>query len=201
MDLVLQLVHQHAHAAPFLVFGLLMLAGLNVPISEDALILASALLATEHHDLLVSLFVALYSGAYLSDLVCYWLGRRFGPRLWRLPGFSRVVPFRHVHGLGHFYTRYGVGVLLVGRFIPFGVRNGLLLTAGLGRMPFLRLAVTDLVAATVSCSFYFWLYYTYGRSVVRAVADSQIALFFAAAVVILVLLVRRYLLKRLDQAG
>lgn len=201
MDSILELVNQHAHAAPYIVFGLLMLAGLNLPVSEDALILASALLATKHPDLLPALFLAVYSGAYLSDLVCYGLGRRFGPRLWRLKVFDRLVPFRHVHGVGRFYSRYGVGVLLVGRFIPFGVRNALLLTAGLGRMPFWRLALTDLVAATLSCSFYFWLYYSYGLTVVGAVADSQLALFAVALAAVAFILVRRYMLKRLDQAG
>lgn len=201
MDFLLELVLQHADMAPFFVFGLLLLAGLNVPISEDALILGSALLAAERPHLLVPLFVAIYSGAYLGDLVCYGIGRRFGPKLWKLPGFERVVPFRHVHAIGNFYARYGAGVLLVGRFIPFGVRNVLLLTAGLGRMPFWRLALVDLLAATVSCSFYFWLYYSYGLPVVRAVSDSQLALFAVAIAVAALVLARRYLLGRLQRAS
>lgn len=200
MDTVLALVHQHADYAPWIVFGLLMLAGLNIPVSEDAMILGSALLATERPDLLVELFFAVYAGAYLSDLVCYGLGRRFGPSLWRLPGFERVVHKKHIKTLSQFYARWGVWVLLVGRFIPFGVRNGLLLTAGLGRLHFGRLAAVDLIAATMSCGFYFWLYFSYGRAVVDAVARSQLALFGIVAVVVILLIVRSRLMKRLDKA-
>jgi membrane protein DedA with SNARE-associated domain len=88
--------------------------------------------------------------------------------------------------------------LLVGRFIPFGVRNGLLLTAGLGRMSFVRLATVDLVAATLSCGFYFWLYFTYGRAAVSAVAESQLALFIAVGAVVALLLARRFLWRKVD---
>jgi membrane-associated protein len=199
MDSALALVHQHADAAPLVVFLLLMLAGFNVPVSEDAVILASALLANERRDLLVPLFLAVYAGAYLGDLVCYSLGRRFGPALWRIPGFERLVPWRHVESLQGFYRRYGMGVLLLGRFVPFGVRNALLLTAGLGRMPRLRLALVDLVAATLSCGSYFWLYFSYGREVLGAVARSQVALFAVVIVVVALVLTRKWLTRRLER--
>lgn len=198
MEDLIQFVHLHADSAPWIVFGLLMLAGLNIPVSEDAMILCSALLATERPDLTVSLFIALYAGAYLSDLVCYWMGRTVGPRLWSLPLFERVVPRSHVQALKRFYDRYGMRVLLIGRFIPFGVRNGLLLTAGLSKMSFVRLALVDLLAATLSCSFYFWLYMTYGRLVIQAVATSQLALLAVAGVVVALLLLRRRFMRRLE---
>ena len=36
----------------------------------------------------------------------------------------------------NYYTKYGVVTLLIGRFIPFGVRNCLFVTAGIGKMRF-----------------------------------------------------------------
>jgi membrane-associated protein len=199
MESVLALVQQHAELAPFVVFGLLVLAGFNLPISEDAMILGSALLASERPDLLPQLLLAVYAGAYLGDLICYTLGRRFGPALWRIPGFERLVPARYVLKLSTFYTRYGVWLLLVGRFVPFGVRNALLLTAGLGRMPFWRLALTDLVAATFSCGASFWLYFTYGQVVVEKIAQSQLALLAGAACVIALFMARKRLVGRLER--
>lgn len=199
MDSLVVLVHQHADLAPWIVFGLLLLAGFNVPISEDAVIFGSALIASERVDLLVPLLVALYSGAVLGDLVCYGIGRRFGPRLWKLQVFERLVPWRHVQGLGRFYQRYGVAVLLVGRFVPFGVRNALLLTAGLGRLPFLRLVGVDLVAAMGSCGASFFLYLTYGRAALELVARSQVGLAVLVGVVVLALVARKLLLRRLDR--
>jgi len=198
MHSLIDLVTQNAEYAPFIVFGLLILAGFNVPISEDAMVLASALLATQRPNLLWPLFIAVYSGAYLSDLICYGLGRRFGPALWRLPGFEKVVPRRHIENLSKFYERYGVLTLFVGRFIPFGVRNGLLLTAGLGGMQFSRLALADLGAATISCSFYFWLYYTFGEHMIDAVRKSNYAIIALVVVVVVVLALRKRLMQRLE---
>ena len=198
MQSLTDLITQHAEYAPWIVFGLLILAGFNVPISEDAMVLGAALLATQRPDMLWPLFIAVYSGAYLSDLICYGLGRRFGPALWRFPGFERVVPRRHIESLGKFYERYGVLTLFVGRFIPFGVRNGLLLTAGLGGMKFSRLALADLGAATVSCSFFFWLYYSHGEQAIEAVRESNYAIIGLLAAALLLLALRKRLMKRLE---
>jgi membrane protein DedA with SNARE-associated domain len=73
--------------------------------------------------------------------------------------------------------------LIVGRFIPFGVRNALFITAGLGKMNAIKFAVSDFIACTISCTFFFWLYFTYGESVIDIVKRGNIILFtiFAAA--------------------
>ena len=85
MDIVIQFLFEHAQYAHWIVFGALMLAGLNVPISEDLMIIFSAVLAaTVVPENTYKLFLALFLGAYLSDWVCYWVGRRFGPKLWHI---------------------------------------------------------------------------------------------------------------------
>jgi membrane protein DedA with SNARE-associated domain len=170
-------------------------------VSNRERIFGSAVLASRRPDLLWSMFLACYLGAYLSDLVCYWLGRHYGPRLWRLKGFGRVVPQRHVKALARFYDRYGVRTLFVGRFVPFGVRNGLLLTAGLSQMRFIRLALADLGAATLSVSFFFWLYFTYGAKVIGIVQQSNLTLFIIAVLVALLFFVRRRLMRKMDAAA
>ena len=66
-----------------------------------------------------------------------------------------MVKPESVDKVSHFYERFGIFTLIVGRFVPFGVRNALFLTAGLGRMGFMKFALSDLLAATISCSVYF----------------------------------------------
>lgn len=190
MDSIVPFVLEHADAAPWLLFGLLMLAGLNVPISEDAMILTGALIATQRTDLVTEIFVGLYLGAYLSDLECYWLARLLGPKLWQIRWFRSMATPKRVDRMTRFYEKYGVITLFAGRFIPFGVRNGLLITAGISNMSFLRLAAADLGAATISCGFYFWLYYTYGEAMLRYVARGQLSLFIVALVVIVLIAYR-----------
>ena len=191
-------IQSNADVAPFLIFGLLLLAGFNLPVSEDLMLFTSALLARGRPDLFWSLFIGVFAGAYLSDLICYGLGRTLGPKLWKIKWFARMVKPESVDKVSHFYERFGIFTLILGRFVPFGVRNALFLTAGLGRMGFMKFALSDLLAATISCSVYFYLYFTYGEAVVAYIQRSNQVIFGVAVVLVVVLLVRQMRKKRND---
>ncbi len=150
MEDLLLYIQQNADLAPYLIFGLLLLAGFNLPVSEDAMLLISALLATKRPDLTWQLCAGVNAGAYLSDLICYTLGRTLGPRLWQIKWFAKMVSRERVDQISSYYERYGTVTLVLGRFIPFGVRNALFLTAGIGKMNAMRFALSGLLAATLA---------------------------------------------------
>ena len=155
MEVIIEIIHNNAHLAPIIIFGVLLLAGLNVPVSEDAMILVSALLSIKNPELTPYLFLGVYAGAYFSDLICYWLGRILGPKIWQIKFFANMVSRDKIKIIHNYYDKYGIITLLVGRFIPFGVRNALFLTAGLGKMNFLKFALIDLTACSITVSLYF----------------------------------------------
>ena len=196
IDQITQDIQQNAERAPYIIFGLLLLAGFNLPVSEDLMLFISGSLAQANPDLLWPLFIGVYMGAFFSDVICYWMGRLLGPKLWKIKFFAKMVSTERVEQLSGFYTRYGMMTLIVGRFIPFGVRNGLFLTAGLGKMPFLKFAFSDLVAASISCGVYFWLYFTYADAVIDQVKQANIIIFSLAAVGVVYWLVKNRLAKR-----
>src|SRR4029078_10224849 len=104
---------------------------------EDLMIILSAVLAaTVVPENTLQLFLGVFLGCYLSDWVCYWIGRKFGPKLWNIRWFAKTFDQKRLHQTHSYYARYGFWTLLIGRFIPFGVRNCLFLSAGLGRMHF-----------------------------------------------------------------
>ena len=121
-------------------------------------------------------------GAYLSDLVCYSLGRFLGPKLFEIRFFANMVPPERIDKIHAFYAKYGIVTLLIGRFIPFGVRNGLFLTAGLGQMKFVKFALSDLTACTISTITFFTLYYHFGGAVIEYVKEGNIVVFSIAAI-------------------
>ena len=170
-------VQQNVFYAPFIVFGLLLLAGLNLPISEDALLFISGLLAGQNPEKIVPLFLGVFLGAYTSDLITYGLGRFFGPKLWKIKYFKKMIGPEKVKKLGKFYQKNGLLTLLLGRFIPFGVRNALFITAGFSKMNFLKFAFIDLIAAGLTSSIYFSLYFWFGTDVVEYVKRGNIILF------------------------
>ena len=159
--------------------------------SEDLMLLTSALIAAQKPDLMWQLFAGVFAGAYFSDLICYGLGRKLGPKLWKIKWFAKMVEPEMVDKIGGFYEKYGILTLVLGRFIPFGVRNALFLTAGLSKMNFLRFALSDLLAATITCSLYFWLYYTFGDAMVDIIKQSNVVIFSVAAVVVVFLIIKR----------
>jgi membrane protein DedA with SNARE-associated domain len=76
-----------------------------------------------------------------------------------------------------YYTRYGMLTLLIGRFIPFGVRNCLFMTAGMGRMSLWKFMVYDGIACLSSNTLLFTLAYFTGKNCLQFVAYLNIGIF------------------------
>jgi membrane protein DedA with SNARE-associated domain len=184
MEAFLDFVQANVTLAPYAFLGLLILAGFNIPISEDLMLLSSALIAIKNPHLKYELFAGVFLGAYISDLICYgFMGRFLGPKIFQIKFFANMISQEKLDKINSFYAKYGVATLIIGRFIPFGVRNALFLTAGLGKMNAVKFALCDFIACTISCVFFFWLYFTYGESVIDLVKKGNMILFalFAAA--------------------
>lgn len=165
MDLVVQFLFDHAHSAHWIVFAALMLAGINVPISEDVIIIFSGVLAaTVVPENTAVLFLSVFLGCYLSDWVSYWIGRKLGPKLWNIKWFAKTINPRKIESIHNYYSKYGFWTLVVGRFIPFGVRNCLFLTAGIGKMPFSKFILSDGIACVISNTTLFTLAYYAGKN-------------------------------------
>ena len=184
MEELIQVIQANVQYAHLIIFGALLLAGLNIPVSEDAMIFISAILASRFPEFLPRLFIGVYMGAYLSDLICYTLGLKLGPKLFEIKFFANMVPPERIQKIHNYYEQYGVVTLLVGRFIPFGVRNGLFLTAGLGKMDFVKFALADLLACTISTVVFFTLYYNFGNTIVEFIKGGNIVIFSIAAILL-----------------
>ncbi|NRA46943.1 MAG: DedA family protein [Oligoflexales bacterium] len=190
MDQLIELIQNNVAYAPYIIFVALLLAGFNLPISEDVMLFITALLAADSPDMLVPLFCSVFFGAYFSDLICYTLGRTLGPRIWKFKFFASMAPAERVDQLSHYLKKYGAITLFLGRFIPFGVRNALFLTAGLGKMDARKFAFFDFLACSISCTAQFSLYYHFGQDVVEYVKKGNIVFFSLACAVVLGILIR-----------
>jgi len=151
--------------APWVMFGLLILAGFNLPISEDFMLIAGgALASTMSTRYTIHLFVWIFLGCYLSDCILYWLARALGDKLLKVIGFRRLKKHGYIDRIGKFYQKYGFLTLLIGRFIPFGMRNCLFITAGMVKMPFGQFVFSDGIACFVSNSVLFYIAYSFGKN-------------------------------------
>ena len=186
MEMIFDTIQSHINYAPYIIFFLLLLAGLNLPVSEDGMLFLTALLAIKNPELATELYVGVFLGCYLSDLISYFvMGRYLGTKLFKITFFAKMVTKEKLDKVSSFYERYGIMTLILGRFIPFGVRNALFISAGLAKMNALKFALSDLLACTISSVFFLWLYSTFGESVIEAVKKGNMIIFGVALVLAL----------------
>ncbi len=192
MEQALELINSNIVLAPYIIFGLLFLAGFNIPVSEDIMLFTSALLAVKNPDYLIPLFTAVFLGAYISDLICYgFMGRYLGPKLFKIKFFASMASPEKLEKVNFFFKKYGVLTLIFGRFIPFGFRNALFLSAGLGKMNAWKFALSDLLACTISCVTYFYIYYSFGELAVEYVKKSNYVIGALAVVGLIIFLINK----------
>lgn len=166
MEKLLAFVHQHAHHAHYAIFCSALLAGLNIPISIDLLMIISAILAaTIIPENAPKLFLAIYLGCMFSAWIAYWIGRTIGPALQKVSFFSKILSPKKIENIKKFYEKRGIFALIIGRFIPFGVRNGLFMSSGMSRISFFKFMLWDALALTLWSCACFFLYYTLGKNI------------------------------------
>jgi membrane-associated protein len=165
MESIIQFITENVHLAHLMIFFLLMLAGLNVPMSEDLLVLTGGYLAGRYAPESVFLWYSIiFAGCWLSAWECYWLGRLFGPKLYQIPWFKRWINPQLIAKIHTYYEKYGIFTFLVGRFIPGGVRNALFLSSGLGKMPFSTFIFRDGLGCLLSCSTLFIIGFSFAEN-------------------------------------
>lgn len=148
---------------PLIIFISLLLGGMNIPISEDIIVVSAAILCKQEKASIPVFYAALYFGAVLSDYLVYfwgWLLKRG-----RISGsfFSKIINQDNIRRISNALNRHGFLTFLFGRFIPFGIRNIIAMTSGFVGFPFYKFAVFDAIAATCNISALFWLVYFLGR--------------------------------------
>ncbi|HEY2810032.1 MAG TPA: DedA family protein [Rhabdochlamydiaceae bacterium] len=165
MEKIVSIIAEHAQHAHWYVFFAILLAGLNIPISIDIVILMSAFLSAaiipEHT---LYLFLSCLFGCYFSAWLAYWLGRLLGGKLCKMSWFAKFLSPQRLEKMKTFYEKYGFAALIVGRFIPFGVRNCLFMSSGMSKMPFGKFALIDAFACTLWCSVAFSIFYILGQN-------------------------------------
>lgn len=165
MESLIQFITENAPFAHYVLFGLLILAGLNIPISEDLVVIGSGVLASSViPENGWKLFIAVFLGAYLSDILAYFIGRFLGQRVLASRFFSKFVQPERLVSVYHYYEKYGMLTLFCGRFIPFGVRNCLFITAGMGKMRLHKFLVVDVIACLITTATLFTLSYFFAKN-------------------------------------
>ncbi|NDD58439.1 MAG: DedA family protein [Chlamydiae bacterium] len=192
MENLVEFVTSNADKAHWFIFFGLLLAGLNLPVSIDLVMVISAILAASFvPENKYLIFTSVLFGCIFSAWIAYFLGRFLGDRLVKLPFFAKLLSTQRVNKLKKFYQKYGVLTFIVGRFIPFGVRNCIFMTSGISKMPFKTFALRDVLACTIWATTSFSLFYLLGQNfetIWNSVKTFNIIIFSAFSVTVIILI-------------
>ena len=162
---MIELILPHIAYTPLIAFCLILLAGMNFPISTDVIVVISAFISGSiATHLTLPLYLSILFGAYFSAWISYWFGRLIGNYMLQFSIFQKMFPLARLKKIETFYQKRGFLVLLIGRFIPFGTRNCIFMSAGLSKANFAQFALRDAIACPVWATTLFFLFYSLGAN-------------------------------------
>ena len=148
---------------PLIIFVCLILGGFNLPISEDLVVVTSAILCRQDKSHIPIFYCSLYFGAIFSDFLVFFWGRLFRRGIVSMRVLSKFINEENTRIISLALQRYGFFTYFFSRFVPFGVRNVLAMTSGFVSFPFYKFALFDGIAAFCNISALFWLVYFLGE--------------------------------------
>jgi membrane protein DedA with SNARE-associated domain len=176
------------HSPVVQLVGALVAGGLGVPVPEELALVTAGYWIWRGHDG-ATLAVAALAAVLVGDLTLYGLGRGGA----QLALARRIVGARRRAQLERAFARHGARLVLAGRFVP-GLRSAMLVAAGASRMPLVRLAAWDGLAAGAATALWISVGVRLGPQIerARAIVDGGRAVAaLVVAVVVIVLLLRR----------
>ncbi|MDB5297960.1 MAG: rane protein [Phycisphaerales bacterium] len=178
------------YGGPWVIFGLLFLCGLGLPVPEEIPILAAGYFISIGRMGWVLTCVLAWAGVVGGDCILYWLGRRLGLNITKIPLLGKHFTGERILKAERLFERWGVWVIAVGRLIS-GIRGVMCVAAGAIRYNFIRFLVVDGLAALVSGGIYIGLGFWLGRKLgdfdeaVQTV-EPYVELFLTSVVFVLV---------------
>lgn len=191
MNSILEFITQYSTYLPIVVFAFLILAGFNLPISEDAIIILSATLVHQNTKILFPTYIALYLGIFLSDMISYSMGKLIAKGFLQFKFLKKKLTPQRIEWITTRLENHGFKTFITCRFIPFGVRNILFMGSGFVGLSFVKFLGFDSIASLISCSTLFFLVYFIGNLGKNIFSALGITLFVALIIAVIVFIVKR----------
>lgn len=187
--------------------GFMILSAFGLPLPEEVILISAGFVghmslypAIPHpegvHVVNVHVLALVALGAVLgSDYLIYFLGKKFGPSLFRARWFQRFVSPERLVKVRGWMQKYGYWPVIVFRFTP-GVRfPGHLMCGAMGLSPWKFLAV-DSIAALLSVPTQIYFVTFYGREILHYFRTAKLYLFGVLTIALVVFLLRKWQEKR-----
>lgn len=154
------------------IIGVLLISGLGLPLPEDITLLAAGLLASAGHMSLAGALAAGFFGVLAGDMFLFFMGRRYGSKIFGLPGFRRIFTPARITAAETRVRRNGHFICFIARFLP-GLRSPIFALAGAMGVKFSVFIMQDGFAALISIPVWVYLGYWFGNNWEEAFAHAE----------------------------
>ena len=185
---------------PYLVIiGFFFLTGFGLPFPEDIPIIAAGAICAAGYANPWLMFPVIFGSIIGSDAIVFFLGRRYGHHVPKLPLLRRYLSEKRLARTEGMMHKHGGKFMFAARFLP-GIRTPAIFTAGSFKVPYWRFLLYDGAAAAVSVPTIFFLayffYQQYNERVKEWIENGQITAgivvgLLAAAIIGIKLFLRR----------
>jgi membrane protein DedA with SNARE-associated domain len=131
--LVASLIEIPANVGYTLIFALIAIETMGIPVPAEAALIAAALLAHDGQLDVVTLTLLAATAAILGDNIGFAIGRRYGRRLFLIPGPLHKHRTKVLEHGEPFFARHGPKAVFLGRWVA-GLRIASAWLAGMNRM-------------------------------------------------------------------
>ncbi len=159
--------------------------GMGVPIPEDITLIAAGYLAGKGQITFAGAMIVGFFGVLLGDTVLFFLGKKFGRRVFTLPLARLIFTEERVKRAEERIQNNAKLICFTARFAP-GLRSAIFLTAGVLRVPFRTFISQDGFAALISVPVWVWAGWSFHSEIDRAFALADEALIYVLGFVALV---------------
>jgi membrane protein DedA with SNARE-associated domain len=169
----------------------LILGGLGLPVPEEAPIILAAVLSKGEKLWWPLALTSCLGGVLAGDFIVYFLGFFYGEKVLSLPLTQKFLTRAREQQIKGYFHRHGIKILILGRF-AVGFRTAAYLTAGILKLPPLRLFLTDLFAASLSTLLMFGLGFVFAHQIQTGLDRAKPVLTAVVALTLASWLLHRY---------
>lgn len=184
------------------ILGVLLVCGLGVPIPEDITLISAGILAALGSISYFGAMVAGFIGVLLGDCILFFIGRKFGYRVFQLRLFKKLFSEKQLQMARVRILNNSKLICFSARFLP-GLRAPIYLTAGIMGVSPLVFFILDGFAALISVPIWIHVGWYFGSNIDYAIAIAVRAqkFIFGTAVVLILLYVAWRVHKRKKEAA
>ena len=171
------------HGSYGLMFAALVAAGMGLPLPEDIVFIAGAILAQQGKTDLTVTVIVLTLGVFIGDSVLFFLARRIGPAILDKPAIQAALPLKRRQWLERMIEKHGGLVVFCARHVA-GFRGPTFAMTAIHGISYWRFIFFDMLALAISMPVFMWLGYKFSGRLSEALSQAHSAEKYAILAVV-----------------